>query len=318
MYLAENEKVSRKKIPHQEIANYWDSNVCELDLNIDFSEALTHCWACGYKHKLEAAHIIPHCLGGECIPSNLVLLCKKCNLDNPHSLSREDFWNWIKTRKEENKDGLYDTSNVYKIYKEYKLLYDRDLEEECLKIFLKTKYDFAEELKSFIDINTKHYFLSNLSSKAVFFKNFLSHIENKYANSKLKTKIYIRYEDKNNIDEKINHTLFKYCETIRDNFWIIEDPVNNPDICDKSLPITQRKYLTRVVNQSKEKLFDILIIENFSVLGDSKIQKEIFNILKENSIKIFSISEKTFLEGDNLETNMNDIENLMKEIEQLI
>ena len=65
-----------------EIVDYWFSRVYEGDLSVDASEAHERCWRCGYQTKLERCHIIPHSRGGADEPSNLVLLCKKCHLEN--------------------------------------------------------------------------------------------------------------------------------------------------------------------------------------------------------------------------------------------
>ena len=112
----EIEKPKRKQVRHKDVVDYWDGKISELELNVDFSEALEYCWACGYKRKLQGAHIIPHCLGGESVASNMVLLCKKCNKNNPQCKSVEDFWKWIKSRREINKFGIYPYLIYFSIY----------------------------------------------------------------------------------------------------------------------------------------------------------------------------------------------------------
>lgn len=80
----------------EEIVNYWVRYVDECDLSIDFSEAHERCWRCGCKINLERCHIIPHSLGGKDEPSNLVLLCKRCHLDNSNVANKEIMWDWLK------------------------------------------------------------------------------------------------------------------------------------------------------------------------------------------------------------------------------
>lgn len=75
-----------------EIVDYWFSRVYEGDLSVDASEAHERCWRCGYQTKLERCHIIPHSRGGADEPSNLVLLCKKCHLENPNVSDPEIMW----------------------------------------------------------------------------------------------------------------------------------------------------------------------------------------------------------------------------------
>ena len=93
----------------KKIVSYWVNNpnkVCETELNFDWSEAETHCWACGdnkyskseKKSKLERCHIIPHSLGGKDTPSNYVLLCNMCHIESPDSTNPNDIWDWIKSK----------------------------------------------------------------------------------------------------------------------------------------------------------------------------------------------------------------------------
>ena len=64
----------------------------ECGLSVDWAEAHERCWQCGCKRGLQRCHIVPHALGGEDAPSNLVLLCGRCHLDNPNVADTEVMW----------------------------------------------------------------------------------------------------------------------------------------------------------------------------------------------------------------------------------
>lgn len=75
----ESELFGTREEQIMQIVNYWSSKVDQSMLSVDFSEAHERCWACGLKRKLQFYHIIPDSLGGEKVPSNLVLMCKHCH-----------------------------------------------------------------------------------------------------------------------------------------------------------------------------------------------------------------------------------------------
>lgn len=99
--------MSNIKTTKKQIAEYWmkHNNICETELNFDWSEAETHCWNCGdnkyrsstKKTSLERCHIIPSALNGEDTPSNYVLLCDTCHSEAPNTSNPNDMWNWIKS-----------------------------------------------------------------------------------------------------------------------------------------------------------------------------------------------------------------------------
>lgn len=51
------------------------------------------CFACGSTHKLERAHILPICLGGNNDVQNIHLLCAYCHLES-ETLHGESYWKW--------------------------------------------------------------------------------------------------------------------------------------------------------------------------------------------------------------------------------
>lgn len=110
----------------EEIVAYWTHHEDECGLSIDFSEAHERCWRCGCKRHLERCHIIPHALGGKDEPSNLVLLCKRCHLDNPNVLDKEIMWDWLRAYAV----PFYDTFWNLQGLEEYKKIYAISMEQE--------------------------------------------------------------------------------------------------------------------------------------------------------------------------------------------
>lgn len=84
----------RTTIP--EIVDYWAKHTGECGLSVDFAEAHERCWRCGCQRSLERCHIVPASLGGEDTPSNFVILCKRCHLDNPNVADPEVMWDWLR------------------------------------------------------------------------------------------------------------------------------------------------------------------------------------------------------------------------------
>ena len=84
------------KTTMREIAKYWETRVDECEWSIDWREAESHCWRCGYKKRLQRCHIIPAALGGKDEPENMVILCVRCHAENPNVEDPEIMWDWIK------------------------------------------------------------------------------------------------------------------------------------------------------------------------------------------------------------------------------
>ena len=74
-----------------------------LELKSDYGFITPFCFACfeprSQWNKLERAHVIPHMLGGSNRPSNFVMLCHGCHLDNPNTRSEDVYFQWIKNVK---------------------------------------------------------------------------------------------------------------------------------------------------------------------------------------------------------------------------
>lgn len=116
----------RIKTSKKEIVDYWFSKVDESGLSVDAAEAHERCWRCGCERSLERCHIIPASLGGEDKPSNLVLLCRRCHLENPNVLDPEIMWDWLRAYG----TALYDTFWILQGAKEYEFIYHKSLAEE--------------------------------------------------------------------------------------------------------------------------------------------------------------------------------------------
>lgn len=128
----------------EDIVDYWSRNEDECGLSVDFSEAHERCWRCGCERNLQRCHIVPHSLGGKDEPSNLVLLCKRCHLDNPNVADKEIMWDWLKAYAV----PFYDTFWNIQGLEEYKKIYSISMEEEWHKRNITEKE--AEELKEIL------------------------------------------------------------------------------------------------------------------------------------------------------------------------
>src|SRR5688500_11752055 len=80
-----------------EIIEYWADCIDECSFGVDWADANEVCWRCGHEsYNLHKCHIVPHSLGGLDTPSNLVLLCGRCHVENPNTDDPEFFWLWIR------------------------------------------------------------------------------------------------------------------------------------------------------------------------------------------------------------------------------
>jgi len=110
----------KRKTP--EIVEYWRSRIDEMDLGVDWCDAHTRCWRCGYKSSLDRCHIIPRSLGGLDESSNLVLLCKACHREAPNCSDPSYMWDWIRRTSV----SMYDTYWTLKMFQEFKDMYGRN------------------------------------------------------------------------------------------------------------------------------------------------------------------------------------------------
>lgn len=144
----QNIKTSKKAI-----VDYWFSIVDECGLSVDASEAHERCWRCGYKQSLERCHIIPNSLGGEDKASNLVLLCRRCHLENPNIANKDIMWDWLRAYG----TTFYDTFWVKQVMKEYKFIYGKSLEEEFAERGITDASKFNELVEEQMEKTTFHF-----------------------------------------------------------------------------------------------------------------------------------------------------------------
>lgn len=116
--------------PLSEIIDYWARRVNECGLSVDWAEAESHCWRCGYEKDLERCHIIPDSLGGKDEPSNLVLLCKQCHAEGPNVTDPEIMWDWIRAYGTLS----YETFGFVCGMKEYQFIYHKTILQELKDI----------------------------------------------------------------------------------------------------------------------------------------------------------------------------------------
>ena len=116
----------------ERIADYWQENIGDRQINVSWDDALTHCWCCGMESFLEKAHILPKKFGGDTSMANLLLFCRRCNLQNPETVYLDCFWLWIKGRKklrEQGKKYLQSTN----VLEEFNFMFDSNpLDENSL------------------------------------------------------------------------------------------------------------------------------------------------------------------------------------------
>ena len=91
--MADDKRIRTTK---KQIVEYWEQYVDE-------------------KRNLERCHIIPRSLNGEDVPSNFVLLCSRCHLNNPNVADPEVMWDWLRAYKV----SFYDTFWIVQGMKEY-------------------------------------------------------------------------------------------------------------------------------------------------------------------------------------------------------
>lgn len=138
-----------------EIVDYWSIHEDECGLSVDFAEAHERCWRCGHKRGVERCHIVPDSLGGEDIPANFVLLCKRCHLDNPNVADTEVMWDWLRAYAV----PFYDTFwNIHGM-KEYERIYGVSFSEElkARNVLRENQDEITEILKTMISKASYHF-----------------------------------------------------------------------------------------------------------------------------------------------------------------
>lgn len=209
------------KTTKKEIVDYWCNRKDETLLSVDWSEAGTRCWRCGYKSNLQRCHIIPDSLGGEDTPSNFVLLCERCHIDAPNVEDKNFMWDWIVA----NKTPFYDTFFKKRALKEYEFIYNKKFEDELKERDILSPRDLEVFFNIPIGRSTNHFAhpWENDSTKAGILKMRLDAFDSKYKNRKPKSK---RYREKEKNFEEIVLELCHIAKEYKFNIW--EGRTSNP------------------------------------------------------------------------------------------
>ena len=104
----------------KDIVQYYRENLIEEDIAVDYTDLHKRCWHCGDMSKLYRCHIIPASAGGQDVPSNYVLLCRRCHEQAPNCTDKKIMMEWLKADSSRVYD-MYWGSRVYELYeKQYK------------------------------------------------------------------------------------------------------------------------------------------------------------------------------------------------------
>lgn len=172
------------KTKNADIVKYWffERMIEESGLSVDASEAHERCWRCGCKKNLERCHIIPHSLGGTDEPSNLVLLCKRCHIDNPNITDPEIMWDWIRAYAV----SFYDTFWDYLGMKEYEFIYHKSFVSELIDLEITDVHEANKLIKNLMPKIIKevgHHYghpYMNMATMAGVYRILLKRIAKKY------------------------------------------------------------------------------------------------------------------------------------------
>lgn len=91
--------MSREKVSqftHQQVLDYWVPRLerAQLVWGSRGSGKVGPCWACGYRGRLQRAHIRALADGGRDVLPNIHLLCSACHRDS-EVLQGRDYWRWF-------------------------------------------------------------------------------------------------------------------------------------------------------------------------------------------------------------------------------
>ena len=102
------------KTTKKQILNYHYEHTDECGMGSDADEWHHRCWRCGYIRSLERCHIVPDSVNGKDIPSNYVLLCNDCHLENPNVKDTTEMWKWIRSTSSPMYDTFWEIRNTMK------------------------------------------------------------------------------------------------------------------------------------------------------------------------------------------------------------
>ncbi len=234
------------KTTKKEIINYWSKIKEESLLSVDWAEAETRCWRCGYERKLQRCHIIPDSLGGKDTPSNFVLLCERCHIDAPNIEDKNFMWDWIMS----NKEPFYDTFFKKRALKEYEFIYNKKFEEELIERDILSHKDLEIFYNVKIGRSANHFAhpWKNYSTEAGILKMRIDAFDSKYGNRLKKSS---SYRDKEKIFESLVWDLCDIAKKYNFNVW--EGRTKNPFSIVLSGSINTKCFLNISIKLSKNK-----------------------------------------------------------------
>lgn len=115
----------------KEIVLYYRDILNEEDIGADINELHKRCWHCGDISKLYRCHIVPSSAGGQDIPSNYVLLCRRCHEQAPNCTDKKIMTNWLRS----DSTKIYDMYWGTKIYEQFSITYNLNFIVEYSKRF---------------------------------------------------------------------------------------------------------------------------------------------------------------------------------------
>lgn len=112
---------------NKEIFDYWiDAELIEKDKLINEK----CCFACqDDAYRLEKAHIVAASIGGPNIPSNLVLLCKRCHIEAPMLSVKEPMIDWMNDRQSYMSYAISQLEGFFNYVKYNKIEIPKDFKE---------------------------------------------------------------------------------------------------------------------------------------------------------------------------------------------
>lgn len=123
-----------------------DSNI----LSVNSTQAMSHCWRCGLKKRLDRCHIKAQSQGGEDTAQNYVLLCKHCHFASPDNGDPEFMFQWLSAYKVTY--SFYIDQGI----REYEFIYNTSINEQ-LKRHERTHDQFMTELEQKIKEIPQHF-----------------------------------------------------------------------------------------------------------------------------------------------------------------
>lgn len=83
------------QISQQEIVAQWRQVFFQDKVSVTLEEATTHCWRCRDRLAVSLSLIRPKEYGGREVATNMVLLCDRCQQEQPRLADPSYVWSWL-------------------------------------------------------------------------------------------------------------------------------------------------------------------------------------------------------------------------------